>query len=169
MAYSTPALVRQALVPSSDGSLPDPASHTAADLTDAQLVGAIAEADAMIDGYLGGLYTVPVALDGTGNVPLPVGAWSRDIAAYLATLTYRGSLDFTDNDPVARRYKMVTASLQAASSGTMVLNLPRSTAAGAAAGAGSAVNPYVGDLFTPDDFNLTSLPYSQADWWHGSW
>ena len=37
MAYSTPAMVRQALVASSTGDVPNPPSNTAADLSDAKL------------------------------------------------------------------------------------------------------------------------------------
>lgn len=151
MAYSTPAKVRQALVPSSDGTLPTSPTGTAADLSDAQLTDAITEADATIDGYIGGFYAVPVA-EVSGAVPHPVDYWSRNIAAYLASCTYRGSLDFTDNDPVARRYKDTLSALQAVSKGTIKLQLPQNVTPNAAAGAGSAVNPYVGDLWQPDDF-----------------
>lgn len=154
MAYSTPAMVRQALVPSSDGSQPTGSNvtHTAADLTDAQLSDSIAEADAIIDGYLSGVYTTPVA---GAPAPHPIDFLSRNIAAYNATLAFRGSQDFTDTDPIARRYKDSLAFLQAVGANKVSLPLPRNTGgAGATTSAGAAINPYVGDLWTPDDFSI---------------
>lgn len=151
MAYSTPAMVRQALVPSSDGSMPTTVTNTAADLPDAQLQDAINEADSIIDGYIGRFYAVPV----TGEaIPHPVDYWSRNIAAYNATLTYRESQDFADQDPVARRYTATMAALQSVSKGEIQLQLPRQTGDSRAAGADSPINPYEGDLFTPEDFDL---------------
>jgi phage gp36-like protein len=158
VSYSTPASVRQALVPSSDGSLPETATHTAADLTDVQLQDAIAEADAVIDSYIGGFYGVPVAMV-NGATPHPVDFWSRNIAAYNATLAFRGSQDFADTDPVARRYKDTMQALAGVSTGTLKLQLPDNTSDNAAAGAGAPLNPYVGDLWTPDDFDLCPITY----------
>ena len=152
--YSTPAMVRLALVPSGDGSLPNPASHTAADLTDAQLTDAIAEADALIDGYIGGYYAVPVTAV-AGAIPHPVDLWSRTIAAYLASCTYRGSLDFADTDPIARRYKDVLQALKDVSAGRLRLQLPQNVGPNSATAAGAPYNPYAGDLWTPDDFSIT--------------
>ena len=165
MAYSTVKMVRQALVPSSDGSVPDPVSNTAADLSDAQLQDAIAEADSTIDGYIGRYYAVPVQAkitgddtDGTvGAIPHPIDYWSRNIAAYNATLTFRGSQDFEDNDPVARRYTATINALVAVSKGQVGLQLPDNTSTNSATAAGAPFNPYVGDLFDPCDFNLRPL------------
>lgn len=177
MAYTTKAKVRSALVPTADGAIPASPSHTAADLSDAQIDDHIAEADAVIDGYLAKWYTTPVAPSGTPTpaIPHPVDYWSRDIAAYLATCTYRGSMDFTDNDPVARRYKMVMDALKDVASGKMTLPLPGAPGAGdtGSGSAGSAINPYRGDLWTPDDFSISPgddgsarLPYwsQQGPW-----
>lgn len=166
MAYSTPAEVRQALVPTSDGSLPDPATHTAADLSDAQLTDAISEADTLIDGYLGGRYSVPV-LAVNGAIPHPVDYWSRTVAAYLATLTYRGSMDFSDNDPVARRYNAVLSALKDVAAGRMTLQVTMNTGPSAVSGVGPVSNPYVGDLWTPDDFSIgvASSPYPLRGYW----
>lgn len=172
MAYATPALVRMALVPGSDGSLPDPASNTAADLSDDQLADEIAEADTIVNGYIGKFYAVPVAgAVGDGDVisyPHPVDYWSRDVAAYLATCTYRESQDFADQDPVARRYQLVLQSLIAVSKGQLVLQLPRNASDNAGAGAGAAVNPYTGDLFAPADFGLglrSACAPRVGGWW----
>lgn len=164
MAYSTPAMVRQALVPTSDGSMPDPPSHTAADLSDQQLSDAISEADSIIDGYIGGHYAVPVAAV-AGSAPSPLGYWSRTTAAYLATCTYRQSLDFADTDPVARRYNAVMSALKDVSTGKMVLQLPENVSENAASGAGTPINPYAGELWTPDDFSVNTYPATQRWNW----
>lgn len=179
MAYSTAAMVRQALVPSSDGSQPATPTNTAADLTDAQLADSIAEADALIDGYIGGYYAVPVVgyLDANGNppatVPAPINYWSRNIAAYNASLAYRGSMDFADQDPIARRFKDTLDALTAVSTGKMRLQLPQNTGVNSATEAGNVFNPYDGDLFTPDDFDLTTDPnpgiLSGHPFWDGWW
>lgn len=166
MPYSTPAMVRQALAPSTDGSLPDEPTDTAADLTDTQLTDAINEADATIDAYIGGYYNVPVAL-ANNLAPHPIDYWSRNIAAYNATLAYRGSMDFADTDPVARRYKDTLAALQAVSTGRLHLQVTDNTGAEAATGAGSVLNPYVGDLWTPDDFFIG--PDSEASGQRWGW
>lgn len=153
MAYSTPASVRKAIVPSSDGAVPNPLSHTAADLSDAELSDAIAEADSQIDGAIGGLYATPV--DITSGVPHPIDYWSRNIAAYVATLSYRGSQDFSDNDPIARRFKMTQDAMNMVATGKASLPLPRNLGGSSEAAPGTAINPYIGDLWTPDDFSLT--------------
>jgi phage gp36-like protein len=170
MAYSTPAMVRKALVPSSTGAVPNPPTHTAADLDDATLQDAIAEADAQIDAYLAGIYVTPVGDSAVPGVPPhPIDYWSRNIAAYNATLTYRGSQDFGDNDPVARRYKDTETALKAVEGGKLSLPLPRNaTGAGSTAGVSPAYNPYVGTLWTPDDFSVgPTSPHSRRfdPWW----
>lgn len=169
MPYSTPAMVRMALVPSSDGTLPDPPSNTGADLTDAQLSDAIAEADSLIDGYIGKFYATPVAsvLQSDGEtlvIPHPIDYWSRNIAAYSATLSYRQGLDFADTDPVARRYNMTIAALLLVSKGQANLQIPDNTSGTAGTGAGTAVNPYIGDLFGPTDWNLRPVEPAWPLW-----
>lgn len=155
MAYSTPASVRKAIVPSSDGNEPTTATHTAADLSDAALSDAIAEADSTIDGYIGSRYQTPVPPDATtGKIPNPLPFWSRNLAAYFATLTFRGSQDLGDSDPISRRYKDTLSALKSVSSGHMNLNAPANTGPSSSVEAGSPVNPYVGDLWSPEDFSL---------------
>lgn len=173
MAYSTPQEVRLALIPTGDGSQPTAATHTAADLSDAQIADAISEADALINGYIGGFYTVPVAaVDPAAQTlvyPSPLTYWSRTIAAYLATCTYRGSQDFADTDPVARRFKDVMSSLIDVSKGMMKLQLPQNVSGNSASAVGQPVNPYIGDLFTPDDFSLMpgGSPELNPGFWNG--
>lgn len=179
MAYSTPAMVRQALVPSSDGSQPPPENptFTAADLSDEQLADAINEADSTIDSYIGRFYAVPVAAvlsdsdeDGAvGTIPHPIDYWSRNLAAYFATISYRGSQDFADSDPVQRRYDATMAALKMVVAGTAQLQLPRNMTDNAATGAAPAYNPYAGDLFTIDYFDLAPAryPMGPAPFWDG--
>lgn len=173
MPYSSPAMVRMALVPSSDGSKPDPPSNTGADLSDAQLSDAIAEADSVIDSYIGHYYAVPVApiLSGenedgitVGAIPHPVDYWSRNIAAYNATLSFREGQDFADTDPVARRYSATMLALTAVMRGQATLQIPDNTGPAAATGAGQPVNPYAGDLFDPRDWNLRPLDPAWPLW-----
>lgn len=159
MSYSTPAQVRRALVPSSDGTQPTTPTNTAADLSDEQLQDSIDEADSTIDSYIGGFYAVPVTIldangQPTGSTPHPLDFWSRNIAAYAASLSYRQSQDFTDTDPVARRYKDTLASLQAVAAGRMKLQIPDNVSGNSAVGVGHAYNPYEGDLWDPTDFSL---------------
>jgi phage gp36-like protein len=166
MAYSTPAMVRNAVNPTGDGSQPSPANtRTAADLSDAELADFIAEADAQIDAYIGGYYAVPVAPVASGDVlgdgaavgaiPHPIDYWSRNLALYFATLAIRKSQDFADTDPVARRYNGTISALKQIAAGQLRLSLPDNTSGAAGAGVGSALNPtYSGNLFDARDFNL---------------
>lgn len=168
MSYSTVVEVRNALSqaplggPWEDGDQPDPnnPTNTAADLTNDQLQDAIAQADGTIDAYLGALYTTPITLMADGVTPVPVPTiplayWSRDLAAYFSTLTFRKSQDFADQDPVARRYTATMATLLLASQNKIVLPFQSNTAASAAEGAGDPINPYGGsDMFQPRDFSL---------------
>lgn len=169
MSYSTPALVRKALVPSSDGGEPESPTHTAADLSNSQLQDAIDEADVILNGYIGGRYVTPVALV-SGVTPHPIDYWSRNIAAYNATLTFRGSQDFTDQDPVARRYALTMEALQAVSSGRVTLEIPGNVSDTAAQGVSPAYNPYSGTLFCVEDFDLNpgwGSNYPWGPYWRG--
>src|SRR6266550_3393903 len=144
MAYTTVSEVRLALVSSIVDSTnpPSPLSMTAGDLPNAQLADAIAEADAQIDTYIGNRYATPVALV-SSVIPHPIDYWSRNIAAYNATLTFRGGQDLEDTDPVVRRWKMTVDVLMAVAKGTATLNIPANTGDSSATGAGMPINPYV--------------------------
>jgi len=180
MSYSTPALVRQALVPSlADPSNPPPTpTNTAADLTNDQIQDAINEADSTIDGMIGRFYAVPVASVAGGEegglvVPHPIDYWSRNLAAYNATLSYRGSMDFTDDDPVARRYNATMTALNAVQAGNAQLQLPDNVSLNAATGASAPYNPYSGDLFSVGDFDLRGndfdTVYGPQPFWPGGY
>lgn len=167
MAYSTPAMVRLALHPSlDDGSNPptDP-SNTAADLTNDQLTDMIAEADSTIDSMVGAYYMVPVATDpSTGSTPHPIDYWSRNLAAYAATLAFREGLDLQDTDPVVRRYTATMAALTAVQSGTARLQIPVNMGPNSGVWAGNVNNGYVGDLFSPADWNLRPINNGWPFW-----
>lgn len=169
MPYSTVVMVRNALYPADwqDGNPPDEGTPTfsAADMLNEQLIDAIAQADSIIDSYIGGRYVVPVLVDATGityaTTPHPLDFWSRDLAAYFATLTNRQSQDFTDNDPVARRYNAAMLALTGVRDGKAVLSIPTNVGPSAMTGVGTVVNPYQGNLFGPCDFDLWN-PWSPS-------
>lgn len=153
--YCTVTQLRGALAPSG-GSGP---WHTAADLTDPQLQEAIDEAASTVDVAIGARYAVPVApVDPTANpltYPHPVDFWCLNIAAYLATCTFRGSADFTDNDPVYRRYVTAVNAMTAVAKG--IGSLPIASSLGTTTGSSGALpaeNRYSGNLFEAGDFDL---------------
>jgi phage gp36-like protein len=168
MPYSTPALVRKALIPDSDGTQPTEPSFTAADLSDQQLADAIAEADTYIDSYLSRFYTVPVALV-EGATPHPIDYWSRNIAAYNATLSYTAAQPMDADHPVRIRYNGTVEALKAVSTGAAGLNLPHNVTDSMAAGAEAPINPYTGTLFLAEDFDLSAggNPYMPRPYWNG--
>lgn len=149
MSYSTPQSVRLALNPAGDPN----DKTTAASLPDATIQDAIDEADATIDAFIGGRYAVPVAVV-AGKVPMPIPAWSRNIAAYNATLTFRRGKDLTATDPVQLRYTATMSALTAVRDGKAVLQIPDNSGTNAATGGVAVSNPYTGDLWTADDFNI---------------
>lgn len=171
MAYSTPEMGRKALVPSSDGSQPQTPTNTAADLGDDQWLDAIAEADSEIDAMIGRFYKTPVD-PGVGDIaPQPINFWSRNIAAYKATLSYRKTQDLSDRDPVTLRYQATMDALRMVNQGTAKIEIPLNVGDSRAEGASPAYNPYIGDLWSPEDFHLSpgddgwSVPI--PFWWGG--
>lgn len=176
MAYSTPAMIRLAVNPdgSNGTSVPATPSRTAADFTDAQLLDFIAEADATINSLIGRFYAVPVPLVTQGDIDSglgggaalgavahPVDYWSRNLAAYFATLSYRRNQDLAETDPVVRRYNATMAALNDVAGGRSRLSLRDNTTSAAGVGAGGAINPtYTGNLFDARDFNL--VPVNEA-------
>lgn len=148
--YSKPSDIRDALAPTGTaGSNP---TRTAAELSDVQLTDAISEADARIDSFIGRYYTVPVALV-NGVAPAPVRWWSRNIAGYLATLTWRRGKDLSPNDPVALRFNLTMQELTSVRDGKSALEIPSASSSGQAQVA-QAINPYVGTLWGAEDFDL---------------
>jgi phage gp36-like protein len=157
VAYSTVISVRTAVSPDvpQEGfdNPPSTPTHTAADLSNGTLTDAIAEADATIDSYLANRYVTPV--DTTNGVPHPIDFWSRNIAAYLATLTYRKSKDVSVDDPIVRRYTATMQALTSVQRNLASLPLPElSTSSEGPEAAGDAINQYSGHLFDSVEFDL---------------
>lgn len=141
--YCTVSDVRKALTPGGDSSN----TGTAADLADPQLKDAISEAAARVDAYVGGSYTDP---------PDVIQFWTRDIAAYLATLTWRESKDLSENDPVRLRFIQTISMLASVAKGQLKVPLPEGSVASSDA---AVVNRHPQDLFTEQEFALGN-PYT---------
>lgn len=175
--YSTPLDVRMALTPGAD--LSD--KSTAAGLSEQQIIDAILEADGVINAHLLRLYSIPVSdiveanpapadpqnpdpATITSNVaPRPVRGWSRDIAAYLATLTFKRNQDVTKDDPVRLRYTQAMEMLVAIRDRKMFLDTdifpPVDTGDISEV---TVVNLYEGKLFSLSDFGLAPENSNQA-------
>lgn len=147
--YSSPADVRNALTPGGD----EADETTAASLSDSQIQDAIKEADGDIDTYVLSSYGIPMDADNPDVAIYPVRAWSRDIAAYLATLTFRKSKDLQPDDPVRLRYLRVMDILEQIANGSLRPNLPQPPAPTDGYGPQGAFvyNLYHGKLFHPSD------------------
>lgn len=163
MAYATPQTVRQALSP--DGTN---APGTAASLSDAQILDAISEATTELDGRLAARYKVPFP----DPAPALIQAVVRDIAAYLATLTYRKGNPLLPDDPVRLRYSRASSMLTDIAAGKVELPAGGITVP-ETGGHAAVVNPYEGDLFELRDLGLyparpgIGVPYgpSRGPWW----
>lgn len=152
--YSTADEVRLALAPLlAQGQVPT--QDTAAAMLDAQINDAIVEADARIDGYLGGRYAVPVQpiqpVADPPTYPAQITAWSRDLAAYGLTLTLYRNKPMEQTNPAYLRYQQVMADLAAVQRGTMVLAIPVAVD-GNSGGYAGVVNATPADLFGPSDW-----------------
>jgi phage gp36-like protein len=147
--YSSPTDVRFALTPGGD----EADKSTAAILEDDQITDAIKEADGTIDTYIFSLFGIPQDPDTPEVAVYPVRAWSRDIAAYLATLTYRKFKDYGEDEPVRQRYKFVIDLLDKIAAGKLRPNLPQPPDPGDGVGPQGAfvynVNSF--KLFRPSD------------------
>lgn len=155
--------VRLALAPISMWNDPS----TAATLPDAQIEDAIGEAEGTVNAYLALRYTIetapveeldiPVADPPTFHpmdvAPVPVRGWTRTIAAYLATLTYRKGKDLGPDDPIRLRYNMVMGFLEAVRDHRMSIDLIEVTS-DAGEGGVTVVNQYEGHLFDLEDVGL---------------
>lgn len=115
--YSSVTDVRNALAPG--GSTSDPG--TPASLEETDIEDAIAEADGIIDAYISSRYTVPDDAVIPGVAVSPVRWWSRTIAAWLVTLTYRNQQDVPPDEPIRLRYEQTIAFLQQVRDGQMDL------------------------------------------------
>lgn len=140
--YVTPAEVRAVLAPDG-GDQPSTDPATAAELSDPILTQAITDAQSEVDARIAARYVLPLA-----TVPPIIAEITCHIASYLASLTWRKDRDVeTQRDPIALRYTRVRNLLESIVSGTIPLDVERVDSA-------DVVNPYEGQLFTPDDFHL---------------
>jgi len=159
--YATPDQVRGVLT----RDLTQPAG-TAAELDDFALAEHIRSASDTVDVYLAQRYGAPFT-----NPPGLVVDLTIAIAAFLATLSYRQSVEIGPAEPVALRNTWASNLLTALSKG--VADLPGVRVPGdngaPTAGVATVRNANAGRLFSLDDF---SLGYSSYDGrvrgdWHG--
>lgn len=103
MPYATADQVRAALRLSSLPSDPDSGATGWVDqIDDTDITDAIAEGDAAVDVYIGARRVTDILKS----------TCSRDIAAYLLVLTWRGTDDLTADDPVVLRYRHTMSMLE---------------------------------------------------------
>ncbi|MFS4552614.1 gp436 family protein [Comamonas resistens] len=90
------------------------ADQADADVAMARVLDAVAEADALIDGFLAKRgYTLPLA-----PVPRLVTGWSRSIARYLL---HKSRISMESNDPIVRDYRDALKLLQLTADGKFSL------------------------------------------------
>jgi phage gp36-like protein len=152
--YVTPSEVRDVLIENGV----DPDGSTAASGDDDAIEVAIGEAADEVDGRLAGRHTVPFT-----TVPSLIKTVTRDIAGYLATLTFRRGDPVPPGDPVLLRYQRAQKILDGLASGDVALG-PSDPAGGAIATA----NVYEGTMFDTDTFALGPTSGALAtnrQWW----
>jgi phage gp36-like protein len=115
-------------------------------MDDTTIQDAINEASSVVDSYVGGPYAP------TDSVPDMVVYWTRDVAAFLATCTWRKSKDFQAMDPVLLRYQQALGRLAGIFAGTT--NMPSNQLPTTDVYEGSVVNPIPMTLFYPWQFDL---------------
>lgn len=128
--------------------------NTAASLDNDKLNEAIDSAANEVNSRLSGQYEVP--FDVPPDTPPLIIEIVRDIAAFLADLTYRQDVDYTTgNEPMLLRYQRAIDLLTRLENGTMVLvGVPTKPDVPQARSRSSVRNPYEGKLFGLEDFNL---------------
>lgn len=154
--YVTPDQVRAVLAP--DGESAD--GDTAAAMDDPAIQVAIAEAADEVDAALSQRYTVPFD---AAAMPSLIVSVARDIAAYLASLTFRRGDPLPAGDPVQLRYARAKKILDSLANGSMTLGQSEPSQ-----GAVAVVNPYDENLFAAEDFSLAPAPALSPhglDWW----
>lgn len=165
-SYCTVRDVRTALTPNAVETAEE-RPETAAGLPDWQIEDAILEAEGVVNSYIATRYTItpidvtneanpdadpPAPFDPFKTAPSPLRGWTRDIAAYLATLTHRQNKDIGDDDPVRLRFNLVMGFLKDVRDRSMNLPLP---VADATDDQGVYVeNLYEGRMFGLDDVGL---------------
>lgn len=161
--------VRNALTPGGVAATDE--NQTAASMDSWQLNDAIQEAMGVVDTYLLTRYVIttadveemdyfvdPPALHTVNVAARPVRGWTRDIAAYLAALTFRRNKDLPEDDPIRLRYTMVVGLLTDIRDRTS--DLPGFPTTEADDQGAYVQNLYDGTMFTPQDFKLAPEGYS---------
>ena len=101
-AVVEPALM-DATLRGTDRSAWTPEQLTIADAALARINEAVAEASAVIDGYLAQRgYTLPLALSPTGSAFKLLGSWARSITRYML---HKSRVSDDSKDPIARDYR----------------------------------------------------------------
>lgn len=156
MAYTTPDEVREVV---SFGGASDTKSASGA--TDAQITTAIEDAKVEIDARLAVRYPTP--FDDPDDpemhpVPAVVSRINRDMAAYLATLTFLRGAPLAPESPVALRNAQAMRLLNDIATDKVTLTLPGGLPAEQeqdnVAGGAVAVNPYDGEMFTAREYGI---------------
>ena len=164
--YCTVQDVKLALAPVSEWA--DDDDSTAVSLPQDQIEDAINEAEAIVKSHLLVRYVItpaqtvqivlpvgdPPVEEDVMAAPQPVRYWTRDIAAFLATLTHRKGKDLGEDDPIRLRYNMVMGFLMAVRDHKMNLDLPVVGSDAGADGGVTVVNLYEGKLFDLEDVGL---------------
>lgn len=165
--YCTVRDVRAALTPGADAS-PEQ-KDTAAGLADWQIEDAILEAEGTLLAYIATRYVITTDEveeedpDNPGDfwvstvAPSPIRGWTRNIAAFLAALTFRKNKDLGEDDPIRLRYRHTMTMLEAVRDRKMDLPL------GGASADDQGVhveNLYEGHLFDMVDVGLAQEGYS---------
>lgn len=159
--FCTVGDVRAALAPGGDQA----DTSTAASLPDWQIEDSIDEAEDTIRAYTQAYNIVPMEItvsdpeNPTNTPPFmvapnPIRRWTRDIAAYLATLVFRRGKDLPEDDPIRLRYTRVMSLLADVRSDANILDLP--PVAGSSGSRVEIFNLYEGTLFGPEDMALTA-------------
>jgi phage gp36-like protein len=155
--YTTPADVRGVLNQTGDPS----DLGSAASESDAFLNLAITDAQVEVDARLSGRYPVPFDdPNASMRIPVPplVKRITRDIAAYLATLTFKKGAPIDVGHPVLLRNNSAQSLLNGIATGAIDLDLPSGWEADqpaeAASGGMTVVDPNPGTFFSPGDFDI---------------
>lgn len=114
---------------------------TATSLNDIQLQDSINNAQTEVDLALSSFYVTPL-----NPVPEVIRQITRDIAVYLADLTFRMSKDYGDgSNPIRLRYSRARNLLDGIVSGRYYIDVDESQLR---SGTSEVINPYDGDLIT---------------------
>lgn len=166
--YSSVTDVRNAVAP---GLISRDSPASAGSLNEDQILDAIREADSIVDLHVRSRYIVDQDPADPTVAIAPFRYWSRNIAAWLATISLRQTKPIDENDPVRLRYQQTMEALLSVRNGT--LDIPGATPADTANADDSVFvyNQYTGNLFGPGDFGLAPAAGSERPlvWGGNSW